>query len=148
MLCACQDGVCSGKKDPGQNEAASHTRAYANSSTNTSIHGSDDDDIWGDEEPTQTPAVQRIHTKQGYVDGLAHAQEASLQAGFDEGYGAGAQLGVAVGSILAKTWGDPAHDEARRELVITNVLSRQWFDNDLCMNEHALIQKWDQKTKN
>lgn len=144
MLCACQDGVCDGEKDNANNAAGAETRVYSKTSSDTSIHESDDDDIWGDGEATQTPAVKRIHTKQGYVDGLAHAQESSLQAGFDEGYGAGAELGVAVGSILAKTWGTPAYDEARRELVITNVLSRQWFDNDLCMKEHALIQKWNQ----
>lgn len=144
MLCACQDGVCNGKMDKATKTVGAETHAYSKTSSNTSIHESDDDDIWGDDEPTQTPAAKRIHTKQGYVDGLAHAQESSLQAGFDEGYGTGAGLGVAVGSILAKTWGTPAYDEARRELVITNVLSRQWFDNDLCMKKHALIQKWNQ----
>lgn len=106
----------------------------------------DIDDIWGDGEPTQTPAIRRIHMKQGYVDGLAHAQEASLQAGFDEGYAAGAQLGVDVGRVLARTWGTPAHSRAADELRITEVLSRRWFDHDLSTAEHDLVKRWLRET--
>lgn len=140
----CGTDSCGCKRSKIDTDNIVQPTASTVSHVNASI--SSQDDVWADDEPTQTPAVKRIHTKQGYVDGVALAQEASLQRGFDDGYGAGAQLGVAVGEILAQRWGTPEFERACTDLKITNVLDRRYFDDQLSLLEHPLVSQWQQST--
>ncbi|KAK7680688.1 hypothetical protein QCA50_016256 [Cerrena zonata] len=70
-----------------------------------------DDDVWADDDEAgysmkdqSTADLKRIHTKQGYLDGLTQAQESGLQQGFDEAFPKGAQLGIEVGRLLSRIW--------------------------------------------
>ncbi|EGW30181.1 uncharacterized protein SPAPADRAFT_144027, partial [Spathaspora passalidarum NRRL Y-27907] len=105
----------------------------------------EDDDIWGDDDPKSLNDINRAHHKQGYLDGLVHQQEDSLQQGFDEGFPKGAELGVQVGRILStlKLNNQDLFNQAKEELNIVNVLDRKYFDAKLNMNEEIpVIAKW------
>lgn len=103
----------------------------------------DTTEIWGsDEENIDVHAhLQRTHAKQGYLDGLTHLKEASLQKGFDTGFPQGAQLGRAVGQVLARLHGTAAFDGAKQRLGVASVLDKKYFDDqlDLVAKEHPLI---------
>lgn len=121
------------------------------------VQKSDDDsgfdDIWGedDEMLTTNADIKRTHEKQGYLEGLSNAKESSLQGGFDEAFPQGAQLGIAVGKILAivKSSGDEElFKQAKLELNITKVLDRKFFDDNLELhNDHEILLKWTEVSK-
>lgn len=106
-------------------------------------------ELWCDAEVTSTNHLKRTHIKQGYVDGLSNAKEASLQTGFDDGYPIGAQLGIRVGSILSKLalrGNIETFETAKRELNITNMLKKSYFDENLDLPEgedHPILSKWE-----
>lgn len=108
------------------------------------------EDIWGDDDDmtsTTTAEIKRIHTKQGYLDGLSNAKESSLQSGFDDGYPKGGQLGVLVGCILSTilSYKPELFDTCKKELAISNVLSRGHFNDDLeieDVDKHEVLRKW------
>lgn len=104
-----------------------------------------EDDIWAsdDDEVSAHADLKRAHVSQGYLDGITHAQELGLQKGFDDGYPAGASLGIRVGRILARLHGTPEFDRAKGELNITKVLDKQYFDESLETKQHALVEKWE-----
>lgn len=102
------------------------------------------DEVWGDAEFVSTGDIERIHVKQGYVDGLSRAKEDSLQRGFDDGYPIGAQYGIRAGQVLARLApDDPRLAEARRELNIANLLQRAYFDANLDADNHPVLAKWE-----
>ncbi|KAL7662601.1 Protein YAE1 [[Candida] zeylanoides] len=102
------------------------------------------DEVWGDAEFVSTGDIERIHVKQGYVDGLSRAKEDSLQRGFDDGYPTGAQYGIRAGQVLARLApDDPRLAEARRELNIANLLQRAYFDANLNADDHPVLAKWE-----
>lgn len=133
------------------------------------------DNVWADENDTSanasaTAALHRAHTKQGYLDGLAHAQESSLQDGFDDSYPKGAELGRLVGKVLAAlyaTEGDGSAKkgtskdakeaseasgsvfaQAKAELNIARVLQRDHFDDDLELKGvPAPLHKWQETAR-
>lgn len=105
----------------------------------------EEDDIWGEElEVNSTADIKRIHTKQGYLDGLSHAKESSLQSGFDEAYPSGADIGIQVGFILSTILSMvPDQFEAcKKELAISNVLNKEFFSDDLDMSHNDVLSKW------
>lgn len=114
----------------------------------------DIDDVWGSDDSiietqdstneAEVADIKRRQTKQGYLDGLVTSQESELQGGFDNAFPKGAELGVLVGQLLAEIhcYDEGRFKEAQKELNITNVLSRKYFDDDLEMNGHELIEKW------
>lgn len=102
-------------------------------------------DIWGDEvEVNNTADIKRIHTKQGYLDGLSHAKESSLQSGFDDAYPKGADIGIQVGYILATVAAKAPEklQECREDLVISKVLAKSYFSQDLEMENNVILSKW------
>lgn len=112
-----------------------------------------DDDVWADDDDEEyqmtdksTADLRRIHTKQGYLDGLTKAQESSLQTGFDNAFPKGACLGIEVGRILSTLMCYQKPEllsAAEQELNITKVLNKQFFDNDLePLEVHDALQKW------
>ncbi|SGZ55468.1 CIC11C00000001893 [Sungouiella intermedia] len=109
------------------------------------------DDIWAsDDEGVSTYADRRrAQINQGYLDGLTSAQELGLQDGFDEGYPEGAKLGIRVGRILAELFGSTYFEQALKELNITKVLDRKYYNEQLDANEpdHELVAYWEQKVK-
>ena len=60
----------------------------------------DHEDVWRDEEPSETTLAKFALKNQGYLDGLTVQKNKSVQIGFDEGYPAGADVGYRVGYIL------------------------------------------------
>jgi Essential protein Yae1, N terminal len=52
------------------------------------------------QEHSDVPRLQAIHSNAGYRDGIAEAKGKYIQAGFDEGYGLGGEIGRACGTIL------------------------------------------------
>lgn len=107
----------------------------------------DDADVWGsDDEVSAYADLQRAHMNQGYLDGLTHAQELGLQAGFDAGFPQGAALGIRVGRVLARLHGTPQFAEAKTALNITQVLEKTYFDSQLdAVGTHRLVAEWEQK---
>lgn len=104
------------------------------------------DDVWGDDESSTYKHIERIHHKQGYVDGLVKAQESSLQNGFDDGLPKGAVIGIQVGKILATVMNYDMSllEQCKQELNISKVLDKQYFDDDLEMTRsHLLLDKWE-----
>lgn len=85
--------------------------------------------------------LKRAHAAQGYLDGITHQQEASLQKGFDNGFPQGADLGRAVGKVLAQLHGTPSFEDAKAQLNVAKVLEKKYFDDqlDLVGTEHPLI---------
>lgn len=49
---------------------------------------------------SDVPYLRRIHTTNGYRDGIAASKERDIQAGFDEGYSLGATTGSRCGYIV------------------------------------------------
>lgn len=108
------------------------------------LHATDDDDIWGSDDDIDTYAdLQRAHVTQGYIDGITQAQEEGLQKGFDEGFPHGAALGSRVGRVLALLYGKPEFDQAKKELNVASVLSKDHFDDSLNQTSHSLVEKWE-----
>lgn len=110
-----------------------------------------DDDVWAsdDESVSAYADRRRAQINQGYLDGVTSAQELGLQEGFDEGYPEGAKLGIRVGRILAGLYGSEFFEQAKRELNITKVLDRKYYNEKLDANEpdHQLVEYWEQKVK-
>lgn len=109
----------------------------------------DTDDIWGDDENVdgtliQNREIERTHHKQGYLDGLSNAKELSLQDGFDEGFPSGASLGIEVGKILSilLCYDKDLFEQCKKELGINKVLDKKYFDQDLNIQTHEMIIKW------
>lgn len=50
--------------------------------------------------PSDIHRLQQEHTTAGYRDGITVAKAASIQSGFDEGFGLGATIGLKVGRLL------------------------------------------------
>lgn len=118
-------------------------------SHNTESIWEEEDDIWGDEEDVngtliQNREIERTHHKQGYLDGLSNAKELSLQDGFDEGFPSGAKLGIEVGRILSilLCYDKNLFEQCKKELGINKVLDKKYFDEDLNILNHELINKW------
>lgn len=113
------------------------------------LYEGESDDVWAsdNDEPTNpTAELRRTHNKQGYLDGLSHAKEESLQTGFDDGFPKGASLGIMVGQILSTVRShDPLlFDQCKQELNIAKVLNKKYFDDDLEMDtsQHLVLMKW------
>lgn len=112
-----------------------------------------DDDIWENDEVDEVfishSDVRRSHEKQGYLDGLSHAKENSLQQGFDDLFPEGAKLAISVGKILAKVksrGSDEMFALACKELKITNILDKKYFDDELQLNGiHIVLHEWETK---
>ncbi len=147
-------------EDPPLNE----TRQYAND---------DFDDVFGSEPPSPTfshsdpvaedrqhgggnveysdiPRIKEKHETEGYRDGVTKGKAETVQAGFDEGYGLGAVLGLKAGNILGMlegiynalrcVEGDSLKEErvrmeglytaAQGELDTRGIFGREWFGED------------------
>lgn len=112
--------------------------------------------VTGGPESQEVAALRRVHAKRGYLDGLSQAKEESLQAGFDNGYPAGAELGLQVGEIVGRLLflrasrpGDQqlreTVDRAVSSLAIQKVLSRKFFDDELRLAQaHPLLAQWQE----
>ncbi|CUM47332.1 unnamed protein product [Debaryomyces tyrocola] len=116
------------------------------------------DDIWGDDDieelDNSTADIKRMHSKQGYLDGITNAKESSLQDGFDDLFPKGAELGIIVGNILGSLIScddQELFDQAKSELNISQVLHKRYFDEDLELrstSEHEVIAKWQNVVQN
>jgi len=98
----------------------------------------------GNLEPSDVPRLKEKHETEGYRDGVTKGKAETVQAGFDEGYGLGAVLGLRVGKILGLLegiWravhagedGERLGDllaEAKKELKTESVFGRQWWGED------------------
>ncbi|CCE82582.1 Piso0_002313 [Millerozyma farinosa CBS 7064] len=114
------------------------------------------DDVWEENDSRElessTADIRRIHKKQGYLDGLMRAKESSLQAGFDDSFPKGADLGITAGYILAQLVSHKDENmlqQAKQELNIAKVLSKKYFSSTLEIegDEHPVMEKWkDQVT--
>ncbi|EGV61547.1 hypothetical protein CANTEDRAFT_107700 [Yamadazyma tenuis ATCC 10573] len=114
------------------------------------------DDVWGDSDgeddiitknSSSTAEIKRVHTKQGYLDGLSNAKESSLQQGFDDGYPKGGELGIMVGRILATvlSYDTELFLQCKQELIISKVLNKGYFNSNLDIEDleaHEVLQKW------
>lgn len=87
------------------------------------------------------PRLRSIHITNGYRDGLSESKPRFVQQGFDEGYALGAVLGFrsswllrVLESILGRHHQDAdsnvSLDEARRDLAVSSIFSRDYFDQD------------------
>ncbi|TVY31571.1 Uncharacterized protein LSUB1_G008387, partial [Lachnellula subtilissima] len=54
----------------------------------------------GNLEPSDVPRLKEKHETEGYRDGVSKGKAETVQAGFDEGYGLGAVLGLRIGKNL------------------------------------------------
>lgn len=98
--------------------------------------------------PSDMHRLQQEHTTAGYRDGVTEAKADSVQAGFDEGYGLGATVGLKVGQLLGLMEGiagalgsDPTSESeaasavallasARAELDVRKVFSEVYWNVD------------------
>lgn len=118
----------------------------------TLLHSKDsndfEDDVWGDDDVyvDANADVKRAHQKQGYLDGLASAQESSLQSGFDKAFSDGARMGAAVGKILGELRALGESElfyQATKELNIAKIMDKKYFDSELKIQKnHEVIYKW------
>lgn len=116
------------------------------------------DDVWGDDDLEEldntTADIKRMHTKQGYLDGITNAKESSLQDGFDNLFPKGAGLGIIVGNILGSLISSndqELFEKAKSELNISQVLHKKYFDEELELksnSEHEVIAKWQNVVQN
>lgn len=51
-------------------------------------------------DPSDIPRLRSIHVTNGYREGIAASKEQHIQAGFDEGYGLGGEIGIKAGLYL------------------------------------------------
>ncbi|WPH01733.1 Hypothetical protein R9X50_00458500 [Acrodontium crateriforme] len=54
---------------------------------------------------SDVPKLRTTHVTNGYREGIAASKEQHIQAGFDEGYSLGAQLGLKAGRVLGQLEG-------------------------------------------
>ncbi|KAI6368656.1 Essential protein Yae1, N terminal [Pyricularia grisea] len=117
------------------------------------LHATDTlDDIFGSEEdvhgstplttePSDMRRLQSEHTTAGYREGVTVAKAASVQAGFDEGFGLGATLGLSAGEIVGVLEGLAAAvpgderlaallGEARLDLSARSIFGTTYWDPD------------------
>ncbi|CUM45100.1 Uncharacterized protein YAE1 [Debaryomyces fabryi] len=142
------DCSCAGKVDMENSDK----RETAENQTN------DIDDVWGDDDIEEldntTADIKRMHSKQGYLDGITNAKESSLQDGFDDLFPKGAELGIIVGNILGSLISsndEELFEKAKAELNISQVLHKKYFDEELELksnSEHELIAKWQNVVQN
>jgi hypothetical protein len=118
----------------------------------------EDNDTWrgsgGNLELSDVPRLKEKHETEGYRDGVTRGKAETVQAGFDEGYGLGAVLGLRIGKILgllegicqavsigAKTEGGEVWKGelervegllagAKAELKTESVFGREWWGED------------------
>ncbi|KAK5663790.1 hypothetical protein OQA88_4222 [Cercophora sp. LCS_1] len=131
------------------------------------------DDIWDNghtelNEPSDLPRLQQAHSTAGYRDGITAAKASTVQAGFDEGYGLGATIGLRAGELLGLLEGIASAlpgderlkllvDDARGELAVQSIFGKEYWEGDgtwryeLPEGEetfgdvaggHPLIKKW------
>jgi hypothetical protein len=116
------------------------------------------DDVWADDPEiilntaprdifSDVPRLQAAHSTAGYRDGIAASKERFIQAGFDEGYQVGAEIGFLVGRVLGSL--DALHtslapssklelrrrveetvQRARRDLDLKEVFGRDYVGED------------------
>ncbi|KAF4634681.1 hypothetical protein G7Y89_g3417 [Cudoniella acicularis] len=150
-------------------EESTHERVYENDDLDD-VFGSgppsptfehDDgtnENIWhgnsGNAEVSDVPRLKEKHETEGYRDGVTKGKAQTVQAGFDEGYGLGAVLGLRIGKILGlldgicsavgvglKSGGtevllgekerlDKLFASATVELKTESVFARQWWGED------------------
>jgi hypothetical protein len=121
------------------------------------MDGNSLEDVFGSTPPAETarhpsdvPRLQEAHSTAGYREGLAVAKATSVQAGFDEGFGLGATLGLEAGRILGVLEGivtalpqgeDEKYaeesarfkglvDEARAELGLKSIFGEAYWNAD------------------
>lgn len=149
MACACKEVPINNNgpislSGSGSGSGSGGTGAGVGGEADSTSSG---DDVWDDDEFITTGDIKRIHVKQGYLDGLSKAKESSLQDGFDDGYPLGANFAIRVGQILSKLTNDSElFQTAKKELNLTKILQRSYFDENLDLNEsdHPVLKKWDQ----
>lgn len=141
------------------------------SAENSDIWGDSDDEVYrnNDEfygvrpevpENNDIVALRRIHAKQGYLAGISSQKEETLQNGFDNGYPVGASIGVEIGKIIGNlqiltthsnsTVSEKAKElliQAESELHIRKVLNKKYFDEDINIQSHPLINHWNDEVK-
>jgi Essential protein Yae1, N terminal len=130
-------------------ETIQHEAAYPND---------DFDDVFGSAPPSPTsespsggnlelsdvPRLEQKHETEGYRDGVTKGKAETVQAGFDEGYGLGAVLGLRIGKVLGLLEGiwravragedgerlEGFLGEAKKELKTESVFGREWWGED------------------
>jgi hypothetical protein len=96
--------------------------------------------------PSDMHRLETEHATTGYREGVAAAKETSVQAGFDEGFGLGATIGLCAGQLLGtveavaealKSRADDAaaaalklQEEARAELGTDKIFSAEYWAED------------------
>ncbi|KAK3700400.1 Essential protein Yae1, N terminal [Vermiconidia calcicola] len=91
-----------------------------------------------DTHPSDIPRLRTQHTTAGYRDGLSTSKESHVQAGFDEGYALGAELGLRGGWVLGVLEGLAAKQrhvkdllrQAEEELDVGKLFGQEWFGED------------------
>ncbi|KAK6458467.1 uncharacterized protein RJT20DRAFT_32018 [Scheffersomyces xylosifermentans] len=138
---------------PCEGECSCSKKGTTDVQISSSANKDSNDDVWDEDRSVSSNAdIQRSHEKQGYLDGLSHAKESSLQAGFDTAFPSGAQLGIAVGKILGKLRSH--NDEAlfiqgKQELNIGKIMDKKYFNDELELaGEHEIISKWQKIVEN
>ncbi|RDL31535.1 uncharacterized protein BP5553_09744 [Venustampulla echinocandica] len=110
--------------------------------------------VGGNIEPSDVPRLKEKHETEGYRDGITNGKATSVQAGFDEGYGLGAVLGLRIGQILGlleglygaasssskaeerDTWAEEGKRlseliiQAKNDLKTESVFGFEWFGKD------------------
>ncbi|TVY58144.1 Uncharacterized protein LCER1_G002410 [Lachnellula cervina] len=98
----------------------------------------------GNLEPSDVPRLKEKHETEGYRDGVSKGKAETVQAGFDEGYGLGAVLGLRIGKILGLLEGiwravhagedgqrlEGLFEDAKKELKTESVFGREWWGED------------------
>ena len=99
-------------------------------------------------EPSDIPRLRSRHVTAGYREGIAASKDQHIQAGFDEGYSLGAEIGSRIGWCLGALEGickalaignasSEKKDEARRlwkaaeqDLSVDKVFGQEYFGED------------------
>lgn len=97
--------------------------------TSNSLHHQQSESRSRNEDVSDVPRLQSIHTTNGYREGIAASKEKFLQEGFDEGYSLGAEFGAAAGRLIgvleavvtAKKASTDAEDDVASQLAKAKV---------------------------
>jgi hypothetical protein len=153
------DGIGESDRMQGGHTNDTFDDVFGSAPPSPTFHDDDDTDniqhsSGGNMEYSDIPRLREKHETEGYRDGVTKGKGETVQAGFDEGYGLGAVLGLKAGRILGlleglwsavstaakkeegETWTAESErlrvllQDGRVELKTESLFGREWWGED------------------
>lgn len=93
-------------------------------------------------EHSDIPRLRSIHVTNGYREGIAVSKEKHIQAGFDEGYGLGGEIGLRVGyylGVLEGVWQAVSRLDREKHAGLIGEVKRVFEDGKEELNMERLL---------